>query len=111
MNWLKKKTGPPAVTLETAEAAKTFKDGAEVVVIGFFKDPTSDDAKVFLEVATNSDEFPFGITSEDAVYKELGASKDGIVLYKKVAPHRDNVIFWLRWSWKRDKNSGGFVLF
>ncbi len=37
INWLKKKTGPPALTLETVDDAKTFIDKDEVVIIGFFK--------------------------------------------------------------------------
>lgn len=37
VNWLKKKTGPPAVELKTVDEAKTFAEKEEVVVIGFFK--------------------------------------------------------------------------
>ena len=37
VNWLKKKTGPPAQTLADVDAAKTFIEKEEVVVVGFFK--------------------------------------------------------------------------
>ena len=37
VNWLKKKTGPPAVALNDVEAAKTLIEKDDVVVIGFFK--------------------------------------------------------------------------
>lgn len=37
VNWLKKKTGPPATTLETVDAAKDMIEKSDVVVIGFFK--------------------------------------------------------------------------
>ena len=37
VNWLKKKTGPPAADLETVDAAKAAIEKNEVVVIGFFK--------------------------------------------------------------------------
>ncbi len=37
MTWLKKKTGPAAKTLTSVDELTTFKDGAEVVVVGFFK--------------------------------------------------------------------------
>ncbi len=37
VNWLKKKTGPPAVDLDSADACKAFIEKDDVVVIGFFK--------------------------------------------------------------------------
>lgn len=82
VNWLKKKTGPPAKQLSTAEEAKAFKESAPVVVVGFFKDQSSADAKAFLAVATDVDDFPFAISSEDQVGTELGRDKDGVVLFK-----------------------------
>lgn len=81
--WLKKKTGPPAKDLKTVDDAKTFQDSADVVVVGFFKKQDSDDAKAFLEVAGAMDDTVFGITSDDAVFKEYKVKKDGVVLLKK----------------------------
>lgn len=83
VNWLKKKTGPPAKALELVDAAKEFQEASEVVVIGFFKKQDSDNAKVFLEVAGAQDDTPFGITSDDKVFKEYKVEKDGVVLLKK----------------------------
>lgn len=37
MNWLKKKTGPPAVTLESVDQATAMIEKDDVVVIGYFK--------------------------------------------------------------------------
>lgn len=37
VNWLKKKTGPACVTLDSVDAAKAMIEKDEVVVIGFFK--------------------------------------------------------------------------
>ncbi|XP_076333952.1 protein disulfide isomerase isoform X2 [Tachypleus tridentatus] len=81
--WLKKKTGPPALTLKTVEETTQFKEGSEVVIVGFFKDLESKEAKVFLDAAVVTDDYPFAITSQDEVYKELDVQKDGIILYKK----------------------------
>lgn len=84
VSWLSKKTGPPAKELKTVEEAKEFIDASNVAVIGFFKDQTSDKAKAFLAVAANNDDQPFGVTSDDSVFKEHEAECGSIVLFKKV---------------------------
>ncbi|CAG9858126.1 unnamed protein product [Phyllotreta striolata] len=83
VNWLLKKTGPPARDVSTVEAAKELIDSNNVVVIGFFKDQTTEAAKAFLEVAASVDDVPFGITDDEPVYKEYEASDDTVVLFKK----------------------------
>lgn len=37
LTWLKKKTGPPATTLNTLAELDAFKEGQEVVLVGLFK--------------------------------------------------------------------------
>ncbi|RWS30390.1 protein disulfide-isomerase-like isoform X2 [Leptotrombidium deliense] len=91
VKWLKKQTGPPAVTLDNVEDSKKFKDSAEVVVIGFFADVTSKDAKAFLEVAADSDEHPFGITSNKDVFAEHNVVGDSVVLFKKFDEQRNDL--------------------
>jgi len=83
IRWLKKKTGPPALELSTVDAAKTFVDSQEVVVVGLFKNLDCEEAKVFKNVAAEMDDFVFGICSDAAVYSELKATKDGVILLKK----------------------------
>lgn len=83
VNWLKKKTGPPAATLSTVEEAVKFKDSQDVVIIGFFKDSESKLAKEYLDTAFTIDDYPFGITSDENVYKEFKVEKDTIILFKK----------------------------
>jgi protein disulfide-isomerase A1 len=90
VSWLKKKTGPPAKSLTSVDEAKSFQDSADVVVVGFFKDQDSKDAKTFLEAAAALDDTPFGITSNDAVFKEYKVTKDEIVLLKKFDEGRNN---------------------
>ncbi|ROT83966.1 protein disulfide-isomerase isoform X2 [Penaeus vannamei] len=82
VNWLLKKTGPPAKPLATVDDAKAFIAEKPVVIIGFFKDQQSDAAKQFLAAASATDDHPFGITSEEALFTEYGLSADGIVLFK-----------------------------
>lgn len=84
VNWLKKKTGPPAEELKTADDLKKLKEGNDVVVIGAFKDTDGDAAAAFLQVAKTLDGVPFGITSNSDVLKELEVKQDAIVLLKKV---------------------------
>jgi protein disulfide-isomerase A1 len=81
--WLKKKTGPPAKQLKTAEDAQEFIKSADVAVVGFFEDEASDDAKAFIEVAKEKDDVLFAVTSTKDVYNELKMKKDGVILFKK----------------------------
>nr|QHA25234.1 protein disulfide isomerase [Physocyclus mexicanus] len=83
IRWLKKKTGPPAIDLATVDAAKAFIDGSEVVIIGFFKDQSSIEAKTYKDVASDMDDFVFGITSDASVMSELKVKEGNIVLFKK----------------------------
>ncbi|KAK5642342.1 hypothetical protein RI129_008509 [Pyrocoelia pectoralis] len=83
VNWLNKKTGPPAKELKEVKDAKALIDENNVVVVGFFKDQSSDEAKVFLEAASTFDDFPFGITSDENIFQEYSAKCGDIVLFKK----------------------------
>nr|ADZ76592.1 protein disulfide isomerase [Conus imperialis] len=90
VNWLKKKTGPPAKELKDKDAAKTFVEKDEVVVIGFFKDQESEGALAFKKAAAGIDDIPFSITSDDAVFKEYKMDRDGVVLLKKFDEGRND---------------------
>ena len=84
VNWLKKKTGPPATTLTSAEQATEFSQSAEAVVIGFFQAVDSDAAKAFLGAASKIENLPAGIVSDKAVAEAVDATLDSIVMFKKV---------------------------
>ncbi|XP_046433890.1 protein disulfide-isomerase [Neodiprion fabricii] len=83
VNWVLKKTGPPAKSLTSVDEAKAFIDGNNVAVIGFFKDTDSDAAKLFLDVANSVDDQPFGISSSEDVFGEYQVEDGKIVLFKK----------------------------
>ena len=55
-----------------------------MVVIGFFKDQTSDAAKAFLGAAEEQETLYFGISTSQAVADALEAKLDTVVLFKKV---------------------------
>jgi protein disulfide-isomerase A1 len=91
VNWLRKKTGPPAVNLDSVDAAKAFIERDEVVVVGFFKDQESDAAKTFIEVAKTADDVAFAISSTAEVLADNKVDKDSIVLFKKFDEGRNDL--------------------
>ena len=80
--WLKKKTGPPAKSIEDEAAAKAFSEAHSVVVVGHFADQSSADAKAFLEAAAAIESVPFGISSSSDVASHLKLNGDGVVMLK-----------------------------
>ncbi|KAL0822363.1 hypothetical protein ABMA28_004457 [Loxostege sticticalis] len=80
--WLKKKTGPPAIEVTSAEQAKELASANNVVVFGFFSDKETEKAKAFLSVAGLIDDQIFAIVSDEKVIKELEAEDDEVVLFK-----------------------------
>jgi len=83
VNWLLKKTGPAAKELDSVEAAEDFLKENTVAVVGFFGDRESAEAKVFLATANSVDDYPFGITSNEEVYKKYEASCGKVILFKQ----------------------------
>ncbi|KAL0871764.1 hypothetical protein ABMA27_004262 [Loxostege sticticalis] len=80
--WLKKKTGPPAIEVTSAEQAKELASANNVVVFGFFSDKETEKAKAFLSVAGLIDDQIFAVVSDEKVIKELEAEDDEVVLFK-----------------------------
>jgi len=83
VNWLLKKTGPTAKTLETAEDVKKFAEEFDVAIVGFFQNTDSDAAKEFLKSAGSIDDYPFGIVSCADVAKANDVEGDAVVVFKK----------------------------
>merc|ERR1711881_464604 len=79
-NWILKKTGPPATELADVDAANAFKDGSDVVVIGYFSEKSKD---AFIAVADSVDDIPFGITRDADVAKALELEDGAVTLFKK----------------------------
>uniref|UniRef100_A0A6G1S3N2 Protein disulfide-isomerase n=1 Tax=Aceria tosichella TaxID=561515 RepID=A0A6G1S3N2_9ACAR len=83
VDWVTRKIGPPAVVLEDGEAADKFKDSADVVVVGYFKDPAANESLTFSEIADQYDDFKFAVVHKEDVATKLGFAKDGVKLFKK----------------------------
>lgn len=83
VSWLNKRMGPAAEALETAEAAKEFSEKDDVVVIGFFEDVESDNAKAYINAADTQETIYFGIVTSKEVAESLEATMDSVVVFKK----------------------------
>lgn len=83
--WLKKKTGPPAHEVASAEQAKELIASNPVIVFGFFPDQETAKAKVFLAIADQVDDQAFALVTDEKVIKELEAEAEDVVLFKNVS--------------------------
>lgn len=82
VTWLKKKTGPPAADVTSAEQAKELIAANNVIVFGFFPDSNTVKAKAFLGVASAVDDQVFAIVSDEKVISELEAENEDVVIFK-----------------------------
>ncbi|XP_026762466.1 protein disulfide-isomerase [Galleria mellonella] len=82
INWLKKKTGPPAVEVTSVEQAKELIAANPVIVFGFFPDKESAKAKTFLGIASVVDDQVFAIVQDEKIIKELEVENEDVVLFK-----------------------------
>lgn len=55
------------------------------------QDQTSEEAQAFLSAAANNDDTPFGITSEEALFKAYEVEKDSVVMFKQFDGKRDDL--------------------
>ena len=88
MTWLNKKTGPPAKSLVSVDAARDFVEQRDVAVIGFFPNAESTEALAFVDAAATTDDIEFGIASDADTLAAYEIKEQGIVLFKKVNPSR-----------------------
>jgi len=84
VQWVKKKSGPPSVTVNSADELNKLKEAGEVAVLGLFKNLESANAQLFNTVAKTVDSVNFGITSNADLFTQLNVNGDeGVVLFKK----------------------------
>jgi len=76
VSWTQKKSGPPAVAVNGADAAKKFSADNEVCVVGFGADEA-----MFNGAGDSFDDVPFGILDADAA-AELDVAEGKVVLLK-----------------------------
>jgi len=86
VQWVVKKSGPPAALVATVADLNKLRDANEVAVLGLFKSDAADNEALalFNTVAKSVDSVAFGVTHDAAIFAELGLDKDQhIVLFKK----------------------------
>jgi len=92
VQWLDKKAGPAAKSLESKEDADNFVSDNQVAVIGFFKDPIAKEAVAFATAADAHEDVNFAITSNSAVFSQFAITDDAaVVLLKKFDDGRNNL--------------------
>jgi protein disulfide-isomerase A1 len=82
VQWIKKKTGPPCKPLADKAAVESFKDGSDVVVVGFFAEG-SDEFKQYENAARSSEDTEFGIVFDASVAKAFDTTVPSVILFKK----------------------------
>jgi protein disulfide-isomerase A1 len=91
IQWLKKKSGPAAVTLNTVDELNKFKDSNEVVVVGLFDNLDNKNVQLFNSIAKTVDSVSFAISTEQALFTELNLSgSERVVLFKKFDEGRND---------------------
>lgn len=82
VNWIKKKSGPAAVTLESEDDLLKVQEANDVVVVGVFDSTDDAKAKSFMTLAGDDDSLAYAITTSAAVKGKLGAKAGSIALLK-----------------------------
>ncbi|MEE6508241.1 hypothetical protein FKM82_019952 [Ascaphus truei] len=82
VKWMMRRVEPLAVILDSVSSAEKLVSSKEFVVIGFLKDTTEADVKVFYEIAENDVDFNFAITNKEEIFQKFGVTKDTIIFFK-----------------------------
>ncbi|KAK2817261.1 hypothetical protein Q5P01_025452 [Channa striata] len=103
IQWMKRRSGPGAAVLDSAESAAHFINAHNVTVVGFFDDLESDAAKVLKELAFDMTDVEFAMTANPKVFQKYGVKGSSVVLFKKFDDGRAD--FALSEDGKLDKNN------
>jgi len=91
IQWLKKKSGPAAITLSSVDDLTKFKESQDVVVVGLFDSLENKNLALFNSIAKTVDSVSFGVTTEQALFTELNVNGgEAIVLFKKFDEGRND---------------------
>ncbi|CAB1457730.1 unnamed protein product [Pleuronectes platessa] len=83
VQWMKRRSGPGAPVLDSAESAAQFIDAHEINVVGFFDDLDSEAAKLFKELSLDVTDTEFALTATPEVFQKYEVKENSVVLFKK----------------------------
>lgn len=90
VQWINKKSGPPAKTVESVQDLDKYTSES-VYVIGLFADKESENAKKFLEAASQDDNNIYLISSSADVFAKYNVNGDSVVLIKDFDEKRNDL--------------------
>jgi len=82
VQWLKKKTGPVSLPVNSVEDAQKLINDNQVVVF-YFGEEGSELQKAFLAAAANFDDVAFAHSTEEAVRQKYEAENNAVIIFKK----------------------------
>ncbi|XP_060944685.1 protein disulfide-isomerase A2 [Limanda limanda] len=83
VQWMKRRSGPGAPLLDSAESAAQFIDAHDINVVGFFDDLDSEAAKLFKELSLDVTDTEFALTATPEVFQKYEVQENSVVLFKK----------------------------
>ncbi|XP_031158210.1 protein disulfide-isomerase A2 [Sander lucioperca] len=83
IQWMKRRAGPGAPVLDSADSAAQFIDSHNITVVGFFDNLESEAAKVFKELALEITETEFAVSASPEVFLKYEVKANSVVLFKK----------------------------
>ncbi|NXC51035.1 PDILT protein, partial [Penelope pileata] len=92
ITWLKRRTGPSTVLINSTDEAEAIINADDLAVIGFFTEIHNDSVEVFREIAKDVPEMPFGMTSSEDTCAHYGIQKNTLVVFKKGKPVHSEVL-------------------
>lgn len=90
VSWLKKKSGPAAMTVSSAEVLEELKEAHDAFVIGVFDDVAGAAANAFLSAASGDEDNFYAISSAAEIRSTLSVSGDAVVVLKEFDDKRND---------------------
>uniref|UniRef100_A0A8D2ZKW6 Protein disulfide-isomerase n=1 Tax=Scophthalmus maximus TaxID=52904 RepID=A0A8D2ZKW6_SCOMX len=83
VQWMKRRAGPGAAVLDSAESAAQHIEAHHITVVGFFDNLDGEEAKVFRELSLDVTDTEFALTATPEVFQKYDVKDNSVVLFKK----------------------------
>eukprot|EP01138_Halocafeteria_seosinensis_P015457 gb/GECG01015775.1/.p1 GENE.gb/GECG01015775.1/~~gb/GECG01015775.1/.p1 ORF type:complete len:504 (+),score=111.12 gb/GECG01015775.1/:1-1512(+) len=94
VQWVLKRSGPPAASVESGEKAEEETQKNDVTVFGFFDKSDGKAAKTFEKIADGNDDVKFVVAESEEVRKAIDApSGESVVVVKNFSTDKGNVVY------------------